>query len=253
METRVLTDRAKMIRGSTLCVPETQSACQFPIRVTPTRRKSWLKIEPSRAQEPPQGPEPRTPSPSPECGRWSAMRPTSTPAPAAKLHAAGAAVRPDLPADLPGQTLLVLSAHELVAEACDETRFEKKVGIGGKYRDFTGDGLFTAHNDEPNWGKAHRLLLPAFGPRGDEELLRRHARYRRPNVRPSGSGWGPTRRIDVPDSMTRLTLDTIALVRVRLPLQLLLSARDAPLRRGDGARAGEDRPSDAPSCRCRTV
>ena len=25
-----------------------------------------------------------------------------------------------------------------------------------------GDGLFTAYNDEPNWHKAHNLLMPAF-------------------------------------------------------------------------------------------
>jgi cytochrome P450 len=25
-----------------------------------------------------------------------------------------------------------------------------------------GDGLFTAYNDEPNWHKAHKLLMPAF-------------------------------------------------------------------------------------------
>ena len=31
-------------------------------------------------------------------------------------------------------------------------------------RDFAGDGLFTAKTEEPNWAKAHRLLMPAFGP-----------------------------------------------------------------------------------------
>ena len=31
-------------------------------------------------------------------------------------------------------------------------------------RDFVGDGLFTAYTDEPNWAKAHRILMPAFGP-----------------------------------------------------------------------------------------
>lgn len=31
-------------------------------------------------------------------------------------------------------------------------------------RAFAGDGLFTAFEKEPNWGKAHRILMPAFGP-----------------------------------------------------------------------------------------
>ena len=29
-------------------------------------------------------------------------------------------------------------------------------------RDFAGDGLFTAYNDETNWQLAHDLLMPAF-------------------------------------------------------------------------------------------
>ena len=32
-------------------------------------------------------------------------------------------------------------------------------------RKFAGDGLFTAFSEEPNWGKAHRILLPAFSQR----------------------------------------------------------------------------------------
>ena len=64
-----------------------------------------------------------------------------------------------------GRSALVLSSHALVADACDETRFEKKVGAALEHiRDFAGDGLFTAYTEEPNWGKAHRLLMPAFGP-----------------------------------------------------------------------------------------
>jgi cytochrome P450 / NADPH-cytochrome P450 reductase len=66
---------------------------------------------------------------------------------------------------LPGQSLLVLSGHDLVADACDATRFQKHVhGALEHIRDFAGDGLFTAHDEELNWARAHRLLLFAFGP-----------------------------------------------------------------------------------------
>ena len=59
----------------------------------------------------------------------------------------------------------VSSSQELVNELCDETRFRKHVsGALLEIRAFAGDGLFTAHSDEPNWGKAHRVLVPAFGP-----------------------------------------------------------------------------------------
>lgn len=110
-----------------------------------------------------------------------------------------------------GRAALVLSSHELVADACDETRFEKKVGAALEHiRDFAGDGLFTAYTEEPNWGKAHRLLMPAFGPAAmrqyhddmldvADQMLTRWERF------------GPETVIDVPDQMTRLTLDTIAL------------------------------------------
>lgn len=67
-----------------------------------------------------------------------------------------------------------------------------------------------ADEDEPNWGKAHRVLIPAFGPlsiRGmfDEmhdistQLAMKIARH------------GPQTAIDASDDFTRLALDTLAL------------------------------------------
>ena len=65
----------------------------------------------------------------------------------------------------------VASSQELVNELCDETRFEKRVHAPlQEIRAFAGDGLFTAYNDEPNWEKAHRLLMPAFGPVGIRQM-----------------------------------------------------------------------------------
>jgi cytochrome P450/NADPH-cytochrome P450 reductase len=65
--------------------------------------------------------------------------------------------------DFPGGQLVVVSSQRLVDEVCDETRFDKKVS-GALYniRDIAYDGLFTAHTTEPNWQKAHNLLMPAF-------------------------------------------------------------------------------------------
>ncbi|WNG26573.1 cytochrome P450 [Cystobacter fuscus] len=112
----------------------------------------------------------------------------------------------------PGENFLrVISSYELVADACDETRFEKKLGQALlQLRDLGGDGLFTADAREPNWGKAHRLLMPAFSPAAmrnyhdgmydvADQMLTRWERF------------GPDTDIDVSDNMTRLTLDTIAL------------------------------------------
>ncbi|MGZ8259006.1 MAG: bifunctional cytochrome P450/NADPH--P450 reductase [Caldimonas sp.] len=110
-----------------------------------------------------------------------------------------------------GKPLILVGSQEIVDELCDETRFDKRVHATLKnIRDFAGDGLFTARTDEPNWGKAHRLLMPAFGPLGirgmfdqmldiADQMLVRWERF------------GPGNVIEVTEDMTRLTLDTIAL------------------------------------------
>ena len=73
-----------------------------------------------------------------------------------------------------GARIVVLSTQELINEACDQDRFRKDISRAQmEVRALTGDGLFTgAHEDghllkrEENWWKAHRLLIPAFGPLG---------------------------------------------------------------------------------------
>ena len=75
--------------------------------------------------------------------------------------------------------LIVLSSRKLINEACDQDRFHKDIGRTlQEVRALTGDGLFTsAHEDgpmmkkEPNWWKAHRLLVPAFGPLGLRKMF----------------------------------------------------------------------------------
>lgn len=62
---------------------------------------------------------------------------------------------------------IVIANHELFEEVCDETRFLKATGgalanLRGKS---TAPGLFTAPDEKhPDWGQAHRILMPAFGP-----------------------------------------------------------------------------------------
>ncbi|KAI1800734.1 cytochrome P450 [Daldinia bambusicola] len=112
---------------------------------------------------------------------------------------------------LPGRSLVVASSHRIIDELCDEKRFIKipKSALH-EIRNGVHDGLFTARVEEPNWGIAHRVLMPAFGPlsiRGmfDEmheiatQLCMKWARY------------GPQHPIDVSGDFTRLALDTLAL------------------------------------------
>ncbi len=62
-----------------------------------------------------------------------------------------------------GNRFVFASGADMVAELSDESRFAKHLAPGVKaLRGIGGDGLFTAYNHEPNWGKAHNLLAPAF-------------------------------------------------------------------------------------------
>ncbi|KAF2176744.1 NADPH-cytochrome P450 reductase-like protein [Zopfia rhizophila CBS 207.26] len=111
-----------------------------------------------------------------------------------------------------GLDRVVIASQALMNEIADENRFSKIVSAALKeVRNGAHDGLFTAHGpEEKNWGIAHRILIPAFGPlsiRGmfDEmhdiasQLVMKWARH------------GPDHVIQVTDDFTRLTLDTIAL------------------------------------------
>lgn len=108
--------------------------------------------------------------------------------------------------------MVPVSTYALVNELCDEKRFKKDVrGVLYQVREGVHDGLFTATGpEETNWGIAHRVLMPAFGPMPINDmfddmhdiicqLAMKWARH------------GPTHPIKVTDEFTRLALDTLAL------------------------------------------
>jgi cytochrome P450/NADPH-cytochrome P450 reductase len=113
--------------------------------------------------------------------------------------------------DMMGTPLVVVSGAELVAELCDEKRFDKAVrGSLRRVRMLGGDALFTAETQEPNWQKAHNILLPTFAHRAmqtyhdgmldiADQLV---TKWERLNA---------DEEIDVVRDMTALTLDTIGL------------------------------------------
>lgn len=110
-----------------------------------------------------------------------------------------------------GRYLMIASSQELTAELCDERRFRKALHPPLiELRAVAKDGLFTAFDDEPNWGKAHRLLMPAFGPLGLRNMFDRMLDVAE-QMMVRWERFGPEVAIDVADNMTRLTLDTIAL------------------------------------------
>src|SRR6202790_2583134 len=113
--------------------------------------------------------------------------------------------------DMMGAPLVVVSGHDLVDELSDEKRFDKAVrGPLRRVRAIAGDGLFTADTTEPNWSKAHNILLQPFGNRAmqsyhpsmvdiAEQLTKKWERL------------NAEEEIDVVHDMTALTLDTIGL------------------------------------------
>lgn len=77
-------------------------------------------------------------------------------------------------------------------------------------RNLGGDGLFTAYTQEPNWGKAHRLLMPAFGPIAIRKMLPQMLDIAEQMLLKL-ERMGNEQVFDVAEEMTKLTLDTIAL------------------------------------------
>src|SRR5215471_19195794 len=113
--------------------------------------------------------------------------------------------------DMMGAPFVVVSGHDLVDELSDEKRFGKLVrGPLRRVRAIGGDGLFTADTTEPNWSKAHNILLQPFGNRAmqsyhpsmvdiAEQLVKKWERL------------NADEEIEVVHDMTALTLDTIGL------------------------------------------
>lgn len=73
---------------------------------------------------------------------------------------------------LPKDDMIVIASHELYDEICNEKRFTKAVG-GALYelREAIHDGLFSAYPGEHNWGVAHRILIPEFGPLAIKDMF----------------------------------------------------------------------------------
>jgi cytochrome P450 / NADPH-cytochrome P450 reductase len=113
--------------------------------------------------------------------------------------------------DMMGTPMVIVSGAALVDELSDEKRFDKAVrGPLRRIRAIAGDGLFTADTTEPNWSKAHNILMTPFGNRAmqsyhpmmvdiADQLAKKWERL------------NGDEEIDVVHDMTALTLDTIGL------------------------------------------
>ena len=106
----------------------------------------------------------------------------------------------------------IASGLDMIDDLCDDERFDKLVGDGQKaVRSFgRSAGLFTSDTDDPNWSKAHNILLPNFS----QQAMRDYLPMMNDIAAQLMQKWerlNPGEPVDVTADMTRLTLDTIAL------------------------------------------
>ena len=109
-----------------------------------------------------------------------------------------------------GRLVSFAYSPSIVGELADADRFRKLVGPPlSMLRALAGDGLFTAHTDEPNWGSAHRVLIAGFGQRAMRTYFDAMLDVSNQLLVKWQASQGQA--IDVTADMTRLTFDTIAL------------------------------------------
>ncbi|KAA1242951.1 bifunctional cytochrome P450/NADPH--P450 reductase [Aquimarina sp. RZ0] len=108
--------------------------------------------------------------------------------------------------------LLFTGDPSIINELSDDKLFYKKI-VGGTetLRKLAGDGLFTAYDQEPNWEKAHNILLPGFGSSAMKSYFPAMLEITNQLIKK----WEQTAKNEsplcVPEDMTRLTLDVIGL------------------------------------------
>ncbi len=110
-----------------------------------------------------------------------------------------------------GRVIVVVSSQELVNELSNEKRFDKNIrGALRLVRRFSGDALFTARTQEPNWSRAHNILLPNFS----HKAMQSYHPMMLDIAEQLALKWerlNSDEEIDVTRDMTSLTVDTIGL------------------------------------------
>ncbi|MGA0121797.1 MAG: cytochrome P450 [Gaiellales bacterium] len=104
------------------------------------------------------------PRPRPLIGDLGQFR---DPSPHADLARLTQELGPIFRLQIPSRSFIVVSQPEAVAQIADDSRWDKMPSI--LMREIVGDGLVTAYTHEPNWGKANRLVTPAFTTAGLKE------------------------------------------------------------------------------------
>ncbi|MET0866320.1 MAG: cytochrome P450, partial [Nakamurella sp.] len=136
----------------------------------------------------------------------------NTPNPMEKLIEWGREYGPIFRLQVPGNDRVIVSGADLVAEICDDSRFGKQLGAGLKVGQDgqTSQGLFTSETADPMWRRAHNILMAPFSQQAMRGYLPRMVDIAGQLV-DKWARLNPDDEVNVPQDMTALTLDTIAL------------------------------------------
>jgi cytochrome P450/NADPH-cytochrome P450 reductase len=109
-----------------------------------------------------------------------------------------------------GFRIFVITEVALAKEVLDDEDFDKFINLPIRHlRKAAGDGLFTAWTEEPNWQKAHNVLLPGFA----HKAIQSYIPIMQDTIDQLIDKWKNKKGdwIDVAEDMTRLTFETIGL------------------------------------------
>jgi len=109
--------------------------------------------------------------------------------------------------------IVVITSFELVKEVCDDSRFDKYLGVvfGGIKTELLKDGIGTVLTNEPIWGIAHRILMSGFTQKAVQE---NHFKGMAETVKTLLAKWDNTpngKEINLNDEINRTTLDIVCL------------------------------------------
>ena len=112
---------------------------------------------------------------------------------------------------LANQKITYVSGLNLIKEISDDSKFDKYLGNVMKgAREILEDGLLTGWTDEPNWEKAHRILLPGFS----QNAMSGYVPIIDNMIKKMLSEWAhlpPGKEINMRTEMGRLSLEIISI------------------------------------------
>nr|BAL05197.1 cytochrome P450 [Phanerodontia chrysosporium] len=108
-----------------------------------------------------------------------------------------------------GSKVVVICSQELLHEVSDEKRFRKVPSSAlDQVGNAAGEGLFTAHGDNPNWHLTHRILMPALSTMNTRNMFDDMVDIVNQPVQ-KWERFGPRYKIDPSQDFTALTLEAI--------------------------------------------